>query len=194
DWARTAREEYKSSYVRAMLELSKLHYDAGESNLAIWHLTQALRTDPLIGENHHQDLMVRLASVESHYAAVEHYRRFVKYLQDDFADTPMWETTALAERLKAGEEVSADQVGTHSPNVRDLAERAAGALPLDLGLDGNEVHGPLGRAQLGLKLADALHPAVTLDEVAHLTLEALGASMHLESLFIFLVDRGVLRV
>ncbi|WP_272952915.1 AfsR/SARP family transcriptional regulator, partial [Deinococcus alpinitundrae] len=32
DWARTAREEYKSSYVRAMLELSKLHYDAGESN------------------------------------------------------------------------------------------------------------------------------------------------------------------
>ncbi|WP_161884406.1 GAF domain-containing protein, partial [Deinococcus alpinitundrae] len=32
------------------------------------------------------------------------------------------------------------------------------------------------------------------DEVAHLTLEALGASMHLESLFIFLVDRGVLRV
>ena len=194
DWASTAREEFKASYVRATLELSQLHHDAGESDLAIQQLTRALRADPLIGENHHQDLMVRLASVESHYAAVEHYRRFVKYLRDDFSDTPMRETTALAERLKGGQEVSADQIGIHTPGARPLAERATDGPPGDLGPHGNEVHGPLGRAQLGLRLADALQPAVTLDEVAHLTLEALGASMHLESLFIFLVDEGVLRV
>ncbi|MGY2896387.1 BTAD domain-containing putative transcriptional regulator [Deinococcus sp. UYEF24] len=185
DWASTAREEHKASYVRATLELSQLHHDAGESDLAIRYLTQALRADPLIGENHHQDLMVRLANVQSHYAAVEHYRRFVKYLRDDFGDTPMLETAALARRLKAGEEMSADQIGIHIPGVRHLAERA---------LDGTEVNGPLGRAQMGLKLADALQPAVTLDEVAHLTLEALGETMNLESLFIFLVDQGVLRI
>ena len=194
DWVTATRQDYKGCYVRALLELSKLHYDVGESDLAIHRLTMALQTDPLVGENHHQDLMVRLANVESHYAAVEHYRRFVKYLHDDFSDTPMRETTALAERLKAGEEVSADQIGTHTLAARPLAGRATGAPSGDLGPDGNEVHGPLGRAQLGLRLADALQPAVTLDEVAHLTLEALGASMGLESLFIFLVDEGVLRV
>jgi DNA-binding SARP family transcriptional activator len=159
DWADTAREEHRASYVRSTLELSRLHHDAGEHDLAIRHLTQALRADPLIGENHHQDLMVRLASVNSTYAAVEHYRRFVKYL----SDTPMRETTALAERLKAGERGGAES-------------------------------GALERAQLGLGLANALQPAETLDEVAHLTLEALGAVMKLESLFIFLVDEGVLRI
>ena len=193
DWAGTARAELKASYVHATLELSQLHHDAGERDLAIRYLTHALQTDPLIGENHHQDLMVRLASVESHYAAVEHYRRFVKYLRDDFSDTPMRETTALAERLKGGEEVSADQIGTHTPGARHLAERATDATPRNFKPDAAE-HGALERAQMGLRLADALQPAVTLDEVAHLTLEALGASMHLESLFIFLVDQGVLRV
>ena len=193
DWASTAREEFKASYVHVTLELSQLHHDAGERDLAIRYLTQALQTDPLIGENHHQNLMVRLASVESHYAAVEHYRRFVKYLRDDFSDTPMRETTALAERLKGGEEVSADRIGIHTPGARPLAERATDATPRHFKPYAAE-HGALKRAQLGLGLADALQPAVTLDEVAHLTLEALGASMHLESLFIFLVDEGVLRV
>ena len=99
--------------------------------------------------------MVRLASVESHYAAVEHYRRFVKYLRDDFSDTPMRETTALAERLKGGEEISADQIGTHTPCAQPLAERATDATPRNLEPDA-EQHGALGRAQLGLRLADAL--------------------------------------
>lgn len=191
DWAGEVRAEFKARYVHATLELSQLHHDAGESDLAIRQLARALQTDPLIGENHHQDLMVRLANVESHYAAVEHYRRFVKYLRDDFSDTPMRETTALAERLKAGEEVSADQIGTHTPGARRLTEHAA--TPRDVEPDGVG-HGALELAQMGLRLADALQPAVTLDEVAHLTLEALGEAMGLESLFIFLVDRGVLRV
>ena len=194
DWVGATRQEYKGCHVRALLELSKLHYDVGEGELAIRQLTRALQADPLIGENHHQDLMVRLASVESHYAAVEHYRRFVKYLRDNFSDTPMRETTALAELLKGGDLVGSDQIATRTPGARPLAERATNTPSGDLRPHGNEVHTPLGRAQLGLRLADALQPAVTLDEVAHLTLEALGASMHLESLFIFLVDEGVLRV
>jgi hypothetical protein len=138
-------------------------------------------------------LMACLASVESKYAAVEHYRRFIKYLRSDLADTPMTETTALAERLKEGEFTCLHQIGTHAPCARHLAQLAASEV-LTLEPDGTEVHNALERAQLGLRLADLLQPAVTLDEVAHLTLEALGTTLKLESLFIFLVDEGVLRV
>ncbi|AZI44241.1 GAF domain-containing protein [Deinococcus psychrotolerans] len=194
DWADTVREEYKASYVRATLELSMLHCEAAECELAIRHLAQALRADPLIGENYHQDLMACLASVESKYAAVEHYRRFIKYLRSDLADTPMLETTALAERLKESDFTCPHQIGSHAPCARHLAQRAVGATLLSFEPDGSEVHDSLERAQLGLKLADALQPAGTLDEVAHLTLEALGAALKLESLFIFLVDFGVLRI
>ena len=194
DWADTAREEYKASYVRATLELSMLHCEAAECDLAIQHLAQALRADPLIGENYHQDLMACLASVESKYAAVEHYRRFIKYLRDDLADTPMLETTALAERLKEGDFTCPHQIGTHAPCTRHLAQRAAGATLLTFESDASGIHDSLERAQLGLRLANALQPAGTLDEVAHLTLEALGATMKLESLFIFLIDEGVLRI
>ena len=193
DWADTAREEYKASYVQATLELSMLHCEATECDLAIRFLAQALRADPLIGENYHQDLMACLAMVESKYAAVEHYRRFIKYLRSDLADTPMSETTALAERLKEDDFTCPHQIGTQAPCARHLARRVAEAT-LTLEPDGSETHDTLERAQLGLKLADALQPAGTLDEVAHLTLEALGASMNLESLFIFLVDEGVLRI
>ncbi len=106
----------------------------------------------------------------------------------------MLETTALAERLKEGGFTCPHHIGTHAPCARHLAQRAAGATLLDFKPDGNEVHDSLGRAQMGLKLANALQPAETLDEVAHLTLEALGEAMKLESLFIFLVDEGVLRI
>ena len=194
DWVDAAREEYKASYVQGVLELSMLHCEAAECDVAIRHLAQALRADPLIGENYHQDLMACLASVESKYAAVEHYRRFIKYLRSDLADTPMLETAALAERVKEGDFTCPHQIGTHAPCTRHLAERAAGATLLTLERDGSEEHGSLERAQLGLRLADALQSAGTLDEVAHLTLEALGATLKLESLFIFLVDLGVLRI
>ena len=56
-------------HVQATLELSMLHCEAAECDLAIRHLAQALRADPLIGENYHQDLMACLANVESKYAA-----------------------------------------------------------------------------------------------------------------------------
>jgi two-component SAPR family response regulator len=47
DWADTARAECKASYVRATLELSMLHCEAAECDLAIRHLAQALRVDPV---------------------------------------------------------------------------------------------------------------------------------------------------
>ena len=205
DWAITARSEHKASYVRATLELSMLHCEAAECDLATWHLAQALRADPLIGENYHQDLMACLASVESKYAAVEHYRRFIAYLRDDLDDTPMQETTALAERLKGGELICPHQIGNHAPCTRHLAARLAGgaAFPVrgpttaelvPLEPDGAGVHAELERVQLALKLAELLQGALSLGDVAHLTLQALGTALDLEYLFLFLVDDGVLRV
>ena len=206
DWASAARAEHKASYVRAGLELSMLHCEAAECDLAIRHLAQALRADPLIGENYHQDLMACLASVESKYAAVEHYRRFIKYLRDDLSDTPMPETMLLAGRLKAGELVCPHQIGAHAPCTKHLAQRAAlitletdgfnpdGFNPDGFNPDTGEVHAELERAQLLLRLSQLLQPAETLEEVERLTLEALGTALGLNSLFIFLVDAGVLRV
>ena len=201
DWASAARAEHKASYVRATLELSMLHCEAAECDLAIRHLAQALRADPLIGENYHQDLMACLASVESKYAAVEHYRRFIKYLRDDLSDTPMPETMLLAGRLKAGELVCPHQIGAHAPCTKHLAQRAAlitletdGFNPDGFNSDTGEVHAELERAQLLLRLSQLLQPAETLEEVERLTLEALGTALGLNSLFIFLVDAGVLRV
>ena len=191
DWASAARAEHKASYVRATLELSMLHCEAAECDLAIRHLAQALRADPLIGENYHQDLMACLASVESKYAAVEHYRRFIRYLRDDLSDTPMLETTLLAGRLKAGELVCPHQIGAHAPCTKHLAQRAA---LLTLETDTGQVHADLERAQLLLRLSQLLQPAETLEQVERLTLEALGTTLGLRSLFIFLVDAGVLRL
>ena len=196
DWASAARAEHKASYVRAGLELSMLHCEAAECDLAIRHLAQALRADPLIGENYHQDLMACLASVESKYAAVEHYRRFIKYLRDDLSDTPMPETMLLAGRLKAGELVCPHQIGAHAPCTKHLAQRAT-LITLEadeFNSDMGEVRAELMRAQLLLRLSQLLQPAETLEEVERLTLEALGTALGLNSLFIFLVDAGVLHV
>ncbi|MFK7603616.1 bacterial transcriptional activator domain-containing protein [Deinococcus sp. SM5_A1] len=64
-------------------------------------LAAALHKDPLISERWHQDLMIGLAA-RDRYAAVEHYRRYVRYLRAEVGDTPMQETTALAQRIKDG--------------------------------------------------------------------------------------------
>ncbi|THF69177.1 response regulator receiver protein [Deinococcus sp. Arct2-2] len=120
EWAITAREQHKATYVRAALERAMQHCVASQCGLAIGHLAQALSTDPLIGENYHQDLMTCLANVESHYSAVEHYRRFIKFLRDDLSDTPMLETVTLAERLKAGDLICPHKIGTHAPCTKHL--------------------------------------------------------------------------
>jgi two-component SAPR family response regulator len=105
DWAREAREEYKSAYVRAALELSLIHCDHGSCDAAVGALVRALKADPFIGENYHQKLMTCLSVVEGKYASIEHYRRFLSFLREELDDTPMGETKDLAERIKAGESI-----------------------------------------------------------------------------------------
>lgn len=103
EWVQAAREEYQSAYTRARLERSVLHCEHLHCGRAVQDLAGALRADPYLGENHHQQLMTCLSVVEDKYAATEHYRRFLKFLRDELGDTPMPETVELAERIKAGE-------------------------------------------------------------------------------------------
>jgi two-component SAPR family response regulator len=104
-WASELREELRSVYVRANLELSMLHCSAGACEGAVSALVRALRIDPFIGENYHQKLMTCLSVVETKYAAIEHYRRFLAFLREELSDTPMPETLELAERIKNGEQI-----------------------------------------------------------------------------------------
>ncbi|WP_102124691.1 AfsR/SARP family transcriptional regulator [Deinococcus planocerae] len=105
DWAVRAREEHRGVYVRACLELSALHCEHHECAASVETLSGALRADPYLGENHHQRLMGCLSTASDKYAAVEHYRRFVRFLRDELQDTPLPETTELAGRIKLGEHV-----------------------------------------------------------------------------------------
>ncbi|MFN3265269.1 MAG: BTAD domain-containing putative transcriptional regulator [Deinococcales bacterium] len=104
-WASELREELRGIYIRANLELSMLHCNAGACEGAVSALVRALRLDPFIGENYHQKLMTCLSVVEGKYAAIEHYRRFLEFLRKELSDTPMPETLELAERIKNGEQI-----------------------------------------------------------------------------------------
>lgn len=105
EWVREAREEHRAAYVHACLEISALRCEAADCAAAVTDLARALRADPYLGENHHQRLIACLSVVGGPYAATEHYRRFLRFLRDDLNDTPMPETVALAERIKAGEHI-----------------------------------------------------------------------------------------
>ncbi|WP_084474115.1 AfsR/SARP family transcriptional regulator [Deinococcus pimensis] len=105
DWAERAREEHRAAYVRACVEVSLVHCERSDCEGAVGALVRALRADPFIGENYHQKLMTCLSVVEGRYAAIEHYRRFIRFLREDLSDTPMPETVGLAERIKCGEQI-----------------------------------------------------------------------------------------
>ena len=102
DWVLEIRAQHRTAAAHALLELSRLHHDRGDCVAAIDSLEDALTRDPLIGEDHHQQLMLCLSTVRGKYAAVEHYRRYVSHLRADLGDAPMSETTALAGRIKDG--------------------------------------------------------------------------------------------
>ncbi len=102
NWVSQAREEHKTAYVQALLEVALIHYDQEDWRATAEYLERALKADPYIGENYHQRLLWCLAATGDRYGAIEHYRRFVKFLHDELGDTPMPETQALAEQIKQG--------------------------------------------------------------------------------------------
>ncbi|GEM45536.1 AfsR/SARP family transcriptional regulator [Deinococcus cellulosilyticus] len=105
EWVQQAREEHRTAYVRALLELSMLYCTEGQCEDTVHALFRALKADPFIGENYHQKLMTCLSVVEDRYAAIEHYRRFIHFLKNELQDTPMKDTVSLAQRIKDGEAI-----------------------------------------------------------------------------------------
>ena len=105
-WANQAREEHRTCYVRAEIELSGLYCDQGSCESSVAALARALHADPFIGENYHQKLIIGLCHVKGIYAAIEHYRRFVAFLRSELEDAPMRETIELVARLKNGEHLN----------------------------------------------------------------------------------------
>lgn len=102
EWVEAARAQHHAAVVEAHLALSRLYCAAHECPLSAQALVRAADADPLMGEDHHQQLMVCLAMTRDKYAAIEHYRRYRHYLQHEVGDLPMSETVALAEELKSG--------------------------------------------------------------------------------------------
>jgi two-component SAPR family response regulator len=100
NWVSQAREEHKTAYVQALLEVALIYFDQENWRGTSDYLERALKADPYIGEHHHQRLMWCRAAMGDRYGAIEHYRRFVKFLHEELGDTPMPETQALAERIK----------------------------------------------------------------------------------------------
>lgn len=118
NWVSQAREEHKAAYVHALLEVALIHYDREDWRATAEYLERALKTDPYIGENYHQRLMWCLAATGNRYEAIEHYRRFVKFLHDELGDTPMPETQELAEHIKRNDPIAS------YPEVRYLGEKS----------------------------------------------------------------------
>lgn len=103
DWVELARAQHRAAVVGGYLTLSQLHCAAHECPLAAQALVQAAQHDPLIGEDHHQRLMICLASTRDRFASIEHYRRYRYFLAHEVGDTPMPDTEELAERIKQGQ-------------------------------------------------------------------------------------------
>ncbi len=120
EWAEETRDTLRTAHVRARLDVAFLHCDALECQLGIRNLATALATDPLIGENYHQDLMTCLCTVGNRHGAVSHYRHFLNFIQRDIGDTPTAETLNLAERLKHDEPHAARHIGALAPCPRRL--------------------------------------------------------------------------
>lgn len=104
EWVDQARAQHRAAVVHGYLTLASLHCAARECPLAAQALVQAAQNDPLIGEDHHQRLMICLASTRDRFAAIEHYRRYRYFLAHEVGDTPVSDTEELAERIKRGEE------------------------------------------------------------------------------------------
>ncbi len=104
-WVLKIRNEHNAAFAQAKIAVALLHCNQGMCQTSVEVLATALKNDPLLGENHHQKLMSCLSVVEGKFAAIEHYRRFVAFLDTEIKDTPMSETIVLAERIKSGERI-----------------------------------------------------------------------------------------
>lgn len=105
EWADEARREFDSAMVEARLGLAAVACELRRCSESVDHLSAAIAADPLIGEDHQQQLLICLTTTRGNNCAVDAYRQYVKALREEIDQTPAPETDALVTRIKRGEAV-----------------------------------------------------------------------------------------
>jgi hypothetical protein len=124
EWVAEQRERLRLLAVSALQLLADAYTQQGNTTAASATLNQLLALEPWREEAHRQ-LMLLLAAGGQRSAALAHYERCRRALADELGIAPSEETTALLERIWAGElEPSAEPLAARPP-----ARSGPGALP-----------------------------------------------------------------
>jgi DNA-binding SARP family transcriptional activator len=98
------QEELRRAYQEALLLLGKLHYGQERHAEAADAYRKAIAHDGFL-EEAHRGLMRCHAALGERGRAIRHYEELVELLDDQLGTPPAPETSALHQRLRAGEEV-----------------------------------------------------------------------------------------
>lgn len=101
-WVQLERERVQREQLALALTLAQGQCAARACAYSLQTLQAALEHEPLLDETQHQRLMLCLATQQGAAAALEHYRRYVRYLRGEVADEPLPETRDLAAQIREG--------------------------------------------------------------------------------------------
>ena len=107
EWAMVRQEELRREYQEALLLLGRLLFAQERHAEAAEAYRKAIVHDELL-EEAHRELMRCHAALGERVRALRHYDELVELLEEQLGTSPAPETTALYERLRAGEEALAD--------------------------------------------------------------------------------------
>ena len=105
EWADEARREFDAARAEARLGLAAVACEMRRCSDSVDHLSAAIAVDPLIGEEHEQQLLICLTTTRGSSCAVDAYRQYVKALRDEIDEAPAPETDHLITRIRSGEAV-----------------------------------------------------------------------------------------
>jgi predicted ATPase/DNA-binding SARP family transcriptional activator len=121
EWVAVERERLRRLAVEGLRRLAAAHGARGEPDGAIAALRRALTLEPWHEEMHRQ-VMAVLAGAGRRSEALAQYAAYRRLLADELGVEPDTETTALYERLHAGEVESRGAEAPHSPHPAGLPE------------------------------------------------------------------------
>ena len=104
EWAMVRQDELWRGYQEALLLLGGLLFARGRQAEAAEAYRKAIAHDGLL-EEAHRELMRCYAALGERGRAIRHYEELVELLEEQLGTAPAPETSALHERLRAGEEV-----------------------------------------------------------------------------------------
>ncbi len=102
EWTVAQREHLRHRALDALHKLATYHATRGEYPAASGYLQQLLALDPW-REDAHRQLMRLLAYQGQPDAAIAQYQRCRRVIAEEFGEEPAVETTALYQRIRAGE-------------------------------------------------------------------------------------------